>query len=51
MRLKLLTVALALAAMPFASHAEDLLDAYRRPGPTTRCCRRPTPPVSPPARA
>jgi len=29
MRLKLLTVALALAAMPFASHAEDLLDAYR----------------------
>lgn len=30
MRLKLLTVALALAAMPFASHAEDLLDAYRQ---------------------
>ena len=30
MRLKLLTVALALAAAPFASHAEDLLDAYRR---------------------
>lgn len=29
MRLKLLTVALALAA-PFASHAEDLLDAYRQ---------------------
>lgn len=29
MRLKLLTVALALAAAPFASHAEDLLDAYR----------------------
>lgn len=30
MRLKLLTVALALAATPFASHAEDLLDAYRQ---------------------
>lgn len=30
MRLKLLTVALALAAAPFASHAEDLLDAYRQ---------------------
>lgn len=29
MRLKLITVALALAAMPFASHAEDLLEAYR----------------------
>jgi outer membrane protein len=30
MRLKLLTVALALAATSFASHAEDLLDAYRQ---------------------
>lgn len=30
MRLKLLTVALALAATPFASHAEDLLEAYRQ---------------------
>jgi len=30
MRLKLLTVALALAATPFASPAEDLLDAYRQ---------------------
>ncbi|SFW73545.1 MULTISPECIES: TolC family outer membrane protein [Luteibacter] len=30
MRLKLLTVALALAATPFATHAEDLLDAYRQ---------------------
>jgi outer membrane protein len=30
MRLKLLTVALALAATPFASHSEDLLDAYRQ---------------------
>ena len=30
MRLKLLTVALALAATPFASHAEDLIDAYRQ---------------------
>ncbi|MGA7437550.1 MAG: TolC family outer membrane protein [Luteibacter sp.] len=30
MRLKLLTVALALAAAPLASHAEDLLDAYRQ---------------------
>ncbi|KAF1004168.1 MAG: Outer membrane protein TolC [Luteibacter sp.] len=29
MRLKLFTVAFALAAMPFASHAEDLLEAYR----------------------
>ncbi|MDF3982596.1 TolC family outer membrane protein [Luteibacter sp. PPL201] len=29
MRLKLLTVAFALAAMPFASHAEDLMEAYR----------------------
>jgi outer membrane protein len=30
MRLKLLTLALALAAGPMTSHAEDLLDAYRQ---------------------
>jgi outer membrane protein len=29
MRLKLLTLALALTAFPFAGHSEDLLDAYR----------------------
>ena len=30
MRLKLLTLAMALAAAPLTSHAEDLLDAYRQ---------------------
>ena len=29
MRLKLLTLALALSALPLAGHSEDLLDAYR----------------------
>ena len=29
MRLKLLTLALALSAFPLAGHSEDLLDAYR----------------------